>query len=78
MAPLVHIWAFPVTSADLLTLTLRRREKKKKKKRGAVAVIVDPPEAGVMIKLAKRGKELEINPFLCSHINRSGRRAMTS
>ena len=58
------------TNADFAT--------ERKKKRGAVAVIVDPPEAGVMIKLAKRGKELEINPFLCSHINKSGQRAMTS
>ena len=45
---------------------------RKKTNRGALAVIVDPPEAGVMINFAKREKELEINPFFCSHIDASG------
>ena len=56
----------------VVTVAFRRREKNNN--RDAVAVIVDPPKAGVMIRLAKKGKELEVNAFFCSH----GRPAMTS
>ena len=66
----------PVPRGSNTGFPTERKNKQKNNNRGAV--IVEPPEAGVMIRLAKRGKELEINAFFCSHFNRSRRPAITS